>query len=434
MSIRIGIVGPADSVKQIMTVTKEFPDVHFTPFVYENVYQVDELLLNNLIPIDQWFFSGVLNYHYALEKQLVDQEYAIFPPLYGSSFFGTLLEAQLKANKVFKSISIDSIANDELEKTLSFYDLEALQFKNFPFSDYTYIHDLTNFHEELYRAGKTDLAVTFTNYAYVRLKEKNIPVYRMKPSYLSVKLTLNVLIERAYAKRLKKTQIGIIGCFADFQVDEEDIYYPYQMKQEELDLKKELLFLAKEVRGSFISLGNGLYLIYTNRGEIRSETRELMVHLSKKMKSTHKLPIYFSIGYGDTASSAEQHARLGLRNRRDGTAIVIVEEDKQISILGKEDLPSTLQYSVVSLGEEWEEKIKDLGVSVSTVSRLISLSSYYHKREFSSQDVSRWLNCSLRNARRILKELERGDVLKQCGEIHTGGRGRPLKLYCFYHP
>lgn len=431
MSIRIGIVGPADSVKQILTVTKEFPDVHFTPFIYENVYQVDELLLNNPIPIDQWFFSGVLNYHYALEKDLIDEEYAIFPPLYGSSFFGTLLEAQLKAAKVFQSISIDSIANEELKKTLSFYDLKALQFENFPFTDYTYIHELTSFHEDLYRKGKTELAVTFTNYAYVRLKKKKVPVFRMKPSYLSVKLTLNVLIERAYAQRLKKTQMGILGCFADFQVDEEEVYYPYQMKQEELDLKKELLFLAKKVSGSFISIGNGLYLIYTNRGEITQEVREHMIHLSSKMITSHELPLYFSIGYGDTASSAEQHARLGLRDRRDEKSIVVVDENKQISVITKDDLPGSLQYSMVSLGKKWEEDLKDLGVSVSTVSRLISLSNYYHKREFSSQDISRWLNCSMRNARRILNELERGDVLRQCGEIHTGGRGRPLKLYCF---
>jgi len=431
MTIRIGIVGPEDSVKQILAVTKEFPEVHFTPFIYENVYEVDELLLNNTTPIDQWFFSGVLNHNYALEKGFVNEENAVYPPLYGSSFFATLLEAQLSENKVFSRISIDSIANEELDKTLSFYNLSSLDYNNFAFTNYTYIHELPDFHEGLYKEGKAEIAITSTNYAYVRLKEKGVPVYRMKPSYLSIKLTLNLLIERANANRLKKTQIGIIGCNAKFDLDLDNVYYTYEMKQEELDVKKELLHLAKKVKGSFLEVGNGLYLIYTNRGEIGQEVQEFMFLVQERLKASQALSLSFSIGYGHTASSAEQHARLGLLEADASVALVIVDENKQITIPSKHETMLPLQYSMVSLGDEWEKELKDIGISISTVTQLISSSNYYHKKEFSSQDLSRWLNCSMRNARRILLQLERGDMIEQCGEIHAGGRGRPLRLYSF---
>lgn len=197
MNICIGIVGPEDSVKQILTVTSEFPNVDFIPFIYTDVYQLDELIGNHPKPIDQWLFSGLLNYHYALEKGLVNANNATYPPLYGSGFFGTLLEAQLAENKVFQKISIDTFSNEEIEKVRSFYNLKKLQFTNYPFSNYTYIHELVGFHERLYEEGKTEVAITSTSFAYHHLKKKNVPVYRIKPSYLSIKLSLEMLVERA---------------------------------------------------------------------------------------------------------------------------------------------------------------------------------------------------------------------------------------------
>lgn len=431
MNIRIGIIGPEDSVKRILSATEEFQDVEFIPLVYKDVYQVDELFDNNIKPIDQWLFTGVLNFNYAINKNLVNEENATYPPLHGSSLFATLLEAQLAANKVFKRISIDTFSTEEIHKTLSYYNLKSIQFTNLPFSDYTYIHKLTDFHENLYKQGKTDIALTSTNYAYVQLKEKNIPVYRMNPSYLSIKLSLRLLIERAQANRFKKSQIAIIGCYVNFHHDQrENIYYTYKMKQEELDIKKELLYLAERVNGSFISAGNGFYLIYTNRGEINHQIEQKIVQLSEKIFNLYHLKLNFSIGYGENASQAEQHVHLGLKQRREDFSIVIVDESQKITIKKGEEL-TAFQYSFSSVGKEWQEKIQNSEISVSTVSKIISYTKHYNRIEFSSQDIANWLQCSTRNARRILSELERGGLIKQCGEVQTGGRGRPLKLYCF---
>lgn len=52
MKIRIGIIGPEDSVKRILSVANEFDNVEFIPYIYQNVYQVDELILKNIQPID----------------------------------------------------------------------------------------------------------------------------------------------------------------------------------------------------------------------------------------------------------------------------------------------------------------------------------------------------------------------------------------------
>lgn len=429
MNIRIGIIGPEDSVKQILAVAKEFDQVTFIPLMYQNVYQVDELIQQNVKPIDQWLFSGVLNYNYAIKKQLVDQRIATYPPLHGLSFFGTLLEAQLLENKVFKKFSIDTFSNREIEKVLSFYELDDLQFVNHPFSDYTYIHQLTDFHENAYRNGEAEIAITSTNYAYVRLREKNIPVYRMNPSYLSIQLSIKLLIERAQVNRFKKSQIAIIGISVDFrqQINTRN-YNAYRMKQDELDIKKELLYLSEKVSGSFISSGYGSYLIYTNRGEITDDMEQFIISLSKKIYATHQLNVQFSIGYGETAFQAEQHVNLGFKQDRDDFSIIIVDENQNILIRKKNQ---TIRFATVSSDEFWEKKIKQSGISFSVLSKIISLAQHYDRTEFTAVDLSRWLKTSDRNARRILLQLERGGLIEQCGEVQSGGRGRPRKLYRF---
>ncbi len=432
LNIRIGIIGPVDSVEKILLVTENFKHITFIPFIYEDVYQVDELIQNNVTPIDQWLFSGVLNFTYAMKKKLVGEDNATYPPLYGSSFFGTLLKAQLAENKVIKKISMDTFSDVEVEKVLAFNQLQAIEYLNFPFSDYTYIHDLTDFHEKAYQEGRAEVAITSTNYAYMQLKEKNVPVYRMKPSYLAIQLSIEMLIERAQANRFKLSQIAMIGASIDFHIQENDhVYFTYKMKQEELDIKKELLLLAEEVSGSFISVGLGSYLIYTSRGEINREALQFMFQLSNKIHATQQLKLQFAIGYGETTSQAEQHVNLGLKQVQQDSTIVIVDEDQEITIKQEDHDKDGLRYATVSIGKDWENKIKESGISSSLLSKIISLANHYHRTEFTSQDLARWLKSSDRNARRILLQLERAGLIEQYGEVSSGGRGRPRKIYRF---
>lgn len=360
MTIRIGIVGPEDSVKRISTVAKDFSNVEIVPLIYRDVYQVDALIRKQTRPIDQWLFSGVLNYQYAIVKKFVSEENATYPPLHGSSLFATILEAQLANKKVYRKISIDTFSNEEIEKTLSFYNLQDIQFFNYPFSDYTYIHQLADFHEKLYLDGQTEVALTSTNYAYVQLKERNIPVYRIKPSYLSIKLSLTWLIERAQTHRLQKSQIAIIGCTVDFSEDKsESMFYTYKTLQEELNMKKELIKLAEKVNESFISADKGFYLIYTNRGEIDQEIEKYLVHLSKNMYHLYQKPVHFAIGYGETAAQAEQHVHVGFQQKKELFSLLIVNEKREVKVVRLEDFDQikSYQFSTISTDSEWQRKI-----------------------------------------------------------------------------
>ena len=431
MKVRIGVIGPADSVNQIMTVAKEFSDTSIVPFTYESLEKIDEILKNNKNQFDQWFFSGIMNFSYAMEHTLLPMDHAIYPDMNGSAFLGTLLEAQLDEDKVYKKISIDTIENEEIDKLLSFYQLHSMIYNNIPFQGYEHNEKQIAFHEELYEKGKSEVAITFIRSTYIALKEKGIPVYRVMPSYLSIEQSFRLLIQRALSSRYKNAQLAVIGCNVVFNTNEEAMYYSFKMKHKELELRKTLLFLTEKINGSLMQLGDGLFFIFTTRGEIDDQFEVAIFEIMEDVKVQENIQLTISIGFGETVSQAEDHVRLGFHQleTEKSTSIIIVDEDQSITKKNADN--ETIAFKTMELDEEWQEKIRHSGVSPSIVSKIRAYSRKYNRYEFTASDVARWLKSTERNGRRIVSLLEKAAITEQCGEVQSNVRGRPKKVFRF---
>ncbi|MGJ9457698.1 hypothetical protein [Oceanobacillus sp. CF4.6] len=431
MKVRIGVIGPADSVKQIMSVAKEFDDTHIVPFIYEKLEDIPLIIKKNSLRYDQWFFSGIMNYSYALEKRLFTSANAIYPNMNGSTFFGTLLEAQLEANMVYKKISMDTITNEEIKKIVSYYKLDDIKYRNRPFQSYLDHEEQVAFHQALYEQGESEVAITFINATYSALKKIGIPVYRVTPSYLSIEQSFRLLIERARSSRYKNAQMAVVGCKVEFNTNEEEINYSFKIKHKELELRRSLLRVAEKVNGSLMQIGDGLFFIFTTRGEIDAHVESELFACIDDIKEQENIKLMISIGFGETVSQAEQNVRNGFHNQQEGeaTSIIIIDEDQKITTKNAQN--ETIAYKTIELGDEWKQKIQNSGVSPGVVSKITAYSRQYNRPEFTSQDVSRWLQSTDRNGRRIVTLLERAGIIEQCGEIQSGVRGRPRRVFCF---
>ncbi|MBP2078843.1 hypothetical protein [Oceanobacillus polygoni] len=431
MKVRIGVIGPTDSVQQIMSVAKEFSDTSIVPFTYESLEEIDRILERNKDQFDQWFFSGIMNFSYAMDHALLPIDKAIYPNMNGSTFFGTLLEAQLEGNTVYKKISIDTIKREEIEKILAYYKLDAITYNNMPFQGYEHNEKQIAFHQNLYEQGEMELAITFLRATYIALKEKGIPVYRVTPSYLSIEQSFRLLIERALSTRYKNAQMAVIGCKVEFNTSEEALYYSFKMKHKELELRQSLLHLTEKVNGSLMQLGDGLFFIFTTRGEIDHRFEAAIFELIEDVKIQENIQLTISIGFGETVSQAEQHVRKGFHNleKEETTSIIIVDEDQNMT--KKNSNNETIAYKTIEMGAEWKAKIQHSGVSPGVVSKLRSYTRQYNRYEFTSSDVSRWLKSTERNGRRIANLLEKAGITVQCGELQSGVRGRPRKVFRF---
>jgi len=430
VQVKIGVIGPADSVKRIMFVAENFKDTSIVPFIYEKLEDIQTILEKNEHKFDLWFFSGILNYSYAIENKWIAEENAIYPNMNGSTFFGTLLEAQLEGNTIYKNISMDTITDQEVEKILSYYKLDAITYYNFSFEGYEHTKKQVAFHQKLYEQSKTQLAVTYVRETYSALKELGIPVYRVIPSYLSIEQSFQLLIERARSHRYKKAQMAVIGCKVEFNTSEA-LYYSFKTKYKELELRRSLLHVTEQINGSLMQMGDGLFFIFTTRGEIDCQFEADLFALIEDVKMQENIQLTISVGFGETVSQAEQNVRNGFHHQTDGgkVSITMVDEDQRITVRNPDR--NSISFKTKEMGDTWKSKIQDSGVSPGMVSKMIAYSKQYNRSEFTSNDVSRWLKSTERNGRRIINLLEKAGIIEQCGEIQSGIRGRPRKVFCF---
>ncbi|EGL81752.1 hypothetical protein CathTA2_2767 [Caldalkalibacillus thermarum TA2.A1] len=432
LKIRLGIVGPDDSVQRILEVAGESEELILVPFPYRRTEETETIIRNNRHRVDQWFFSGQAPYHFALSKGLVKEHEASYPPLYGSSLLGTLLEILFQEGHHIRNVSLDTIQQAEIENIRSAYAMDPLTFHLYSYTGYQPAEDIIRFHRELYEQGTIDVAITCIREVYHHLQEVGIPCYRVVPSQLSIRFVLQFLKVRGQSSWYRKSQLAILGIEVlpvENTTDQQD---PYQQKRQELELNHVLLDYAQRVKGSYIRIGDGLYFIYTTRGEL-----ELHLHDQSYATFIHdiytrsRLNVRLGIGYGLSALDAEQNVRLALQyaRRQQSAMVVIVNEDKEVQHYDPAGQQEVMAYQQRQWGKEWEERFKEANISPATVAKIESLARHYRTHVITAQELSRWLHSTERNARRLLTEMERLGLAKVTGEEQPGQRGRPRKVY-----
>ncbi|MDA6131374.1 hypothetical protein OSK38_28910, partial [Escherichia coli] len=58
----------------------------------------------------------------------------------------------------------------------------------------------------------------------------------------------------------------------------EEQHFTYEMKRHELEIKQVMLDYAEKVQGSFVQIGDGLFFIYTTRGEMEMHFQEASMY------------------------------------------------------------------------------------------------------------------------------------------------------------
>lgn len=428
--ITIGVIGPEESVSKITKVAEDFSNVICAPFIYSNVEEVQHLIESRHVYIDQWLFSGVMNYNYAIRNNLVNPKMANYPMLHGSSFFESLIGVQQKEEKLFKSISVDTIEKREMEKVLSFYEMDHLNYELSAFSYDKRPKDIVLFHKSLYENRKTEVAITALRSVYNSLVGYGIPVYRLTPSYLSIKLTIELLIEKAQANYYKNLQLAVVGCKA-FEVNEYIENSIYDWKTNELHLKSSLLNITKQLNGSFIEPADGLYYVFTTRGEIDEGVEGSLFNCITFLKEQYQIDIGFAIGFGDTVFLAEQHVRYGLNQLvyDESPSVLIVKDEYNIEQRSMQNRENHLD--IAKIKDFLNDNFKESNINVNDVVRIALYTHKYNKQHFTADDIAGWLNSTKRNASRILNDLEKTKVIEVFDKVKATPRGRPSNCYRF---
>jgi len=309
--------------------------------------------------------------------------------------------------------------------------LESIDYYHASNEGYGNLEKLSDFHRSLYENQQTQLAITSMKSVYKRLRNDGVLVYRLTPSYMSIKSTIRLLSERVRMTQFENRQLAVIGCKMLNEMESDERYELFKWKYHELNFKKTVLKLTEKLNGSFVDAGEGLFLIYTTRGEIDHTAEYDLFEVMNEYKAREALSIGVVVGYGENVSQAEQNVRYGLNqcHHDEEASILIIDEQYHISTRYPKHVSGSLDTE--SMERELLLKFGERIAGHRDIIRIITYSHKYNKKEFTSQDISRWLNSTERNGRRILAELEGLGVIEKCGKVSSSQPGRPKHIYCF---
>ena len=427
MKIRLGILGSEDSVQIVRSIADEYPDFSCQSIPFREITEIVPLFEAHRLDVDMWLLPGRIAGVIAGEWGGVRQP--IFQILYkGSSLYKTLCEIFYTRPVKLTEISFDSILYEDLKQVFVEMGIPAEPAYVRPFEIGMTEKVGAAYHYDLWRSGKTKLAVTCTLGVKKRLEELGVPVYRVLPARSAVESVLNLILRTAEMQAARDAQIAVQLFEMDTFPHSKEFQSADDLFTLEMNITQKLIAYAKSVQGALKTAGAGRFAVFTTRGMVREVTADFSaLPMFDSFRQIDPYVMACGTGIGHSAYEAEFNAARALltaKERGRGSWMVFFDDKTVAGPLGMRE---QIAYEYAS--EHLQEIGRTTSVSVATLSRLASVWKKNRQPGISAQELAAQLQILPRSARRILTELERTGLAKVIGEELPGPRGRPRKTY-----
>ncbi|WP_339318907.1 ArsR family transcriptional regulator [Paenibacillus sp. FSL R10-2734] len=431
MSIRVGLLGPADAMEVLNQTLTKYPEFHCVPILCLTEEDLVEKVFPVLADMDMWLCTGPITYQIVMAWGGISTP-VFHVPYHGGSFFKTLLQVVYKEKVSVSEISFDGFEGPgvdlkgEMERALQEADIfDKVQYMN---TDTFDLDELTTYHYNLWAQGRTKAAIT-GHPIHEELQKRGVPAYRVLPPTMSIHSIANQMLRTSEMLFFKKSQITVQ--MVEIHVYEgmnQDRYSSDEMYSIEIEFTEKLLAYAKEIHGSLKTVGPGRYVIFTTRGLLEETTNGFRaapdIHGMEKLGQQG---ITCGIGMGQTAYEAEINAGTALLHAKKcgrGSWMVCFDDKRIAGPLGK---PDQLMYSYAS--EQYHEVSQSTTLSIGTLQKIKSVLRKRSSEEIGANELARYMYITERSARRILMELEAKGFAQVVAEEKPQTRGRPRKIY-----
>lgn len=428
MKVRIGAIGASDSLKQIEAVAREDTRIELVVFEYEHLEELDGILLENRHRVSQWIFSGPSPFQYCLEKDLISPSEGMYPPVHGMALLGTYLKVVQDFGGMVSKISLDKLDEQTVLEMFNDYHLEDIHFELCPESGYDQNEELIRFHTNCFESGLSEVALTCHLGVHLELKERGIPSYRIIPPKLAIRTVFRLLVSRAKNEVYGKLKMAIAGI--EVIQDKKKLLNSFGEQEKLMELKFELLGIAKQVNGSLVEKADSSFLIYATQGdyELLDSSGISFVSRVNEILGRLSLECRLVVGIGFTVYDAEQNVQLGLEHASENKVrkVVIVDEEKNISVFKSGQLPT---FPEDHLPEYWKATLLEHQYKATIPAKIYHYMKLKDLEEITSETLTFILKNTERNSRRILNELEQLELMEVAREESLGKPGRPRKVY-----
>lgn len=432
MKIKIGIIGPQDSIRKILEFAKEFEEsAELVPYAYKVKDSAIELTSLCQEHTDLVLYTGEAPYRIALQAGIIRKP-ALFLPRNGSCIYKALWEMRNDGVEI-KNISTEGLLKEEVLETASELGIEDFGnvytfdiFNNFNV-DYVQIAD---YHTRLFKEGSVGAVITAFSKIYEMLKDHEIPVYKVFPTKSLIRENLHKALLLGKMKISKDAQVAVQIVKIRDPKGVSASEYDFMSRRNRLE--SMLIQYTRENLGSLFPMGRDEYLIFTNRGAIENADFQRRFDTRDFSKDTFNAILSSGIGFGNTVYEAENNARaaLGHAAERDFHCAFIIDDNGTISgpYAKEEDL--VLSYSLSSGKSEEIRKMADATtLSPVYIAKLRSLIEKNNKNVVDAPIVADYLNISVRSARRILTVLTQSGFAIVKYTESKAKTGRPCHVY-----
>ncbi|MEW9673199.1 transcriptional regulator [Ammoniphilus sp. 3BR4] len=438
MEIRVTVFGSPDLVQLVEQIAAQFEELTLFKAVYDDPHQVIDLVNKHHHHGDILLFAAPIPYlitkDYLERNDIQLHKPLIFVPYLGTSIypvlFKTLKDFYPKSTQDI-TFSIDFLPRSELRDCLEelLFKEDQMFIKECDFDQD--LSELVSFHYQLWKSGKILVALTTFYHVYQKLLELGVRAYQITPTRSSMRTALKqVLLEGKSLHQLEgQIAIGIIG-FSHNEDAKKGMISEYQLRRKKLALEQMLLDYGEEIQALINWSDHGEIRFITTRGKIKHNTNFFQkIPILSEIQIKLNLSAFLGIGFGSTANEAEMRAYEAFskaKSRGSGSCFVVELDGQVQGPIGKS---SNLKYSVRSSDPDLLSISKQVGLSIATINKLLSLCDNADKYKMTAFDLASRLGITQRSARRILNKLEENKFAEIVGEEQPINKGRPRQIY-----
>lgn len=426
--MRIGIIGPSDTVNKVTEVCLEFSGVEAVPLVYQDPVEVTGIVNSRQGEMQGLFFCGPVPYLIATQgiQREIPWSYLVFEST-------GLLLALFRAVSGMPQIlargfrfSVDTLASVEVEEILRETGLAvgALYTRDLlPGVDLK--RDFAEFHRNLYREGKTDFCISCVRVVVESLGRDGVPCFSVTPASQTIRGGLQrLLLEiRNSQKDYMRPVVGLVCPAARPGKG--------RIPQEGLQaLHRTLLAYGEKRNILVVAREDECFQLVENYGQLFTETDGLKKNpLRKALLEATGLDVGLGYGVGHSlgisGAYAEKALDLGLA---DPSGACFLCDGFEARILGESPVGSSINLVTDPVPAlDRSGKLRMTPAAVSRYLRAIEMIG----EVFSAADLARQLGISVKGSRKILSAFLSAKIVASSGRRAYPGKGRPERLFRF---
>ena len=430
--MKIGILGPSQSVSEVMAVLRRnHPYVEGIPIIYENYIQSVDLLEKYQQEVDTILFTGTTAFQYAsghIHPQVIWE----YLPRNQISLLCALLKAAFLNHWDISRVSVDSYPDKLLYSTYQEigYGREDIAILRAPYTiqQPDYIRLLSSFHQEAYFSGKVSICITGIEAVDQYLRQLEVPCVKINPVTEVILQQINRLMLRYQLRLSDSNMTGVMAIRLDF-MEEHSLTSKNQLEVFRSRGKiYETIYAFAQRLGAAVVEADGLFYLFTTKAVLENDTDhftrfELLDTIGAKGPNYRMM---VGIGLSPSAADAKYNAELACKKamQQGQGGLYIAYADSQVigpvtsKKSGGEGLVDQRLYQIS----------QHTGIGIRTLYRLENVLAQYNISTITPAELALYLGITPRSTNRLLCKLEEAGYARVVGKTAPIQSGRPSRI------